>query len=164
MESSEAEEWFSQDILDFLFSPAVLELEGDVPMQPTLGNEPHLQQSQPTSFAIVTDADIEKLKDKNTNQNTAKTTTTWARRFQKWQEERGLSVQPSSQPEPAELDRTLQRYFAELRKEDGSEYEPDSLRTMLASLDRLFKEGGYKHAFSKTKSLKAQGKCLMDTP
>jgi len=40
------------------------------------------------------------------------------------------------------LDGVLQQFFAELRKKDGKEYEPDSLRTMLSSLDRFIREKG----------------------
>jgi len=36
----------------------------------------------------------------------------------------------------SELDGILQYFFAEVCKQDG-EYEPESLRTMLASLDRF---------------------------
>ena len=42
--------------------------------------------------------------------------------------------------EGKQLDETLQKFFAEIRKKDGSEYEPDSLRVMLASLDRHLRE------------------------
>ena len=35
-----------------------------------------------------------------------------------------------------ELDEKLRRFFAEVRKKDGSDYDPDSLRVMIASLDR----------------------------
>ena len=161
MAVSRAEEFFSHDILEFLLSPTALELESGTAEQPVLRNQPTIpQQGEPTAFVSVTDADIEKLKDKNTNRNTARTTNTWARRFQKWQEDRGLCIQPSSQLEPAELDKILQRYFAEIRKEDGSEYEPGSLRTMLSSLDRYFKEGGYKHSIIKDKEFESSRKVL----
>ena len=39
-----------------------------------------------------------------------------------------------------QLDEKLQKFFAEKRKKDGSEYEPDSLRVMLAALDRHMRE------------------------
>ena len=42
--------------------------------------------------------------------------------------------------EAKQLDETLQKFFAEIRKKDCSEYEPDSLRVMLASLDRHLRE------------------------
>ena len=38
--------------------------------------------------------------------------------------------------------RNYRSFFAEVRKKDGSDYEPDSLRVMLASLDRHLKEAG----------------------
>ena len=41
-----------------------------------------------------------------------------------------------------ELNGTLKRFLAEVRKSDGSEYEPDSLRTMLAALDRHLRQAG----------------------
>ena len=42
--------------------------------------------------------------------------------------------------EAKQLDDTLQKFVAEIRKKDGSEYEPDSLRVTLASLDRHLRE------------------------
>ena len=44
--------------------------------------------------------------------------------------------------EAKELDGKLQRFFAEVRKKDGSDYEPESLRVMITSLDRHLKETG----------------------
>ena len=45
----------------------------------------------------------------------------------------------------------MQYFFAEIRKNDGSEYEPDSLHTMLSSLDRWLREKGYKYILIKVK-------------
>ena len=42
--------------------------------------------------------------------------------------------------EAKELDECLSRFFAEIRKSDGSDYEPDSLRVMLGALDRHLKQ------------------------
>ena len=42
--------------------------------------------------------------------------------------------------EGKQLDETVQKFFAKIRKKDGSEYEPDSLRVMLASLERHLRE------------------------
>jgi len=36
---------------------------------------------------------------------------------------------------PQALDEILTRFYAEMRKRDGSEYEPDSLQVMQASID-----------------------------
>ena len=37
---------------------------------------------------------------------------------------------------PATLDEVLQKYYLEVRKQDGSQYEPDSLKVMQAALER----------------------------
>ena len=58
-----------------------------------------------------------------------------------WAEEKGYSPDIVSY-EAKELDGKLQRLFAKVRKKVGSDYEPDSLRVMIASLDRHLKETG----------------------
>ncbi len=37
---------------------------------------------------------------------------------------------------PTTLDKVLQKFYLEVRKQDGSEYEPDSLKVMQAALER----------------------------
>ena len=51
----------------------------------------------------------------------------------------------------SELDKILQHVFAQLRKKDGTNYEPDSLRTMLGALDRYFRNAGYNFRIIKDK-------------
>ena len=41
-----------------------------------------------------------------------------------------------------ELDAVLCKFYAEVRRKDGEEYEPDSLAVMQASLDRHLKNVG----------------------
>ena len=82
----------------------------------------------------ATDEELWQLQSKNTNKNTVNSTKTWANRFEAWQKVQGVAF--PSDPDPRQLDAILHQFYAELRKEDGSEYEPDSLRVMLASLDR----------------------------
>ena len=68
-----------------------------------------------------------------------KCTTTWVKRFQKWQEVGGVT---ENLPDiSAKYFATiLQKYFAELRTEKGGEYVPDSLRTILGATHRYVKE------------------------
>ena len=47
---------------------------------------------------------------------------------------------------PKELDAILCRFFAEIRKKDGGEYEPESLAVMQSALDRHLKNAGKKHS------------------
>lgn len=50
-----------------------------------------------------------------------------------------------------ELDVALQNFYADLKKNDGTDYEPESLRTMLAALDRSFRSSGCKYSIVKDK-------------
>ena len=47
------------------------------------------------------------------------------------------------QHEPAELNRLLEKFYAQVKNKNGQDYEPDSLRVMIASLDRHLKENQY---------------------
>ena len=51
-----------------------------------------------------------------------------------WAESKNFEINLLSY-DAKQLDDTLQKFFAEIREKDGSEYEPDSLRVILASLD-----------------------------
>ena len=73
----------------------------------------------------------------NTKKSTKTCLTVWTTRA----EEKGYSPDIVSY-EAKELDEKLQRLFAEVKKKDGSDYEPDSLRVMIASLDRHLKKTG----------------------
>ena len=37
----------------------------------------------------------------------------------------------------------LQKFYVEIRKKEGGDYEPDSLKVMMACLDRYLKSKGY---------------------
>ena len=109
-------------------------------------------------FATATAEELRRLQSKNKNKNTVNSTKTWVNRFEAWQRVRGVAV--PSDPEPRQLDAVLQQFYAELRKEDGSEYEPDSLRVMLASLDRHFQEKGLPFSIRKDKAFEASRRTL----
>ena len=86
--------------------------------------------------------ELEALKSKTRNKNTDHSTGTWINTFQSWAKERGLN-QELSWHVPHDLNDVLMKFYAELRKADGSEYEPACLRVMRASLDRYLKEKKY---------------------
>ena len=83
--------------------------------------------------------EIQELKENSENQNTKKSTSTWLNVWTSRAESKNFETNLLSY-EAKQLDETLQKFFAEIRKKDGSEYEPDSLRVMLASLDRHLRE------------------------
>ena len=65
----------------------------------------------------------------------------WIRRFDAWRAERGIST-PLHETPRENLNVILKHFYAKVVKENGNEYEPDCLKTMLASLDRHLKEHG----------------------
>ena len=99
-------------------------------------------------FPEISCEEIEKLAEKAVNKNTVKTTKTWMNVWKSWAESKGLN-NDIVKYEAKELDECLSRFFAEIRKSDGSDYEPDSLRVMLAALDRHLKENDSKISIAK---------------
>ena len=93
-------------------------------------------------FAVSSENIVEQLKENAKNPNTRKTTQTWLNVWQKWATERKLHAKIEDY-RPEVLDNLLQQFYAEVRTKDGSDYEPESLKTMLAALDRHLKEHDY---------------------
>ena len=80
------------------------------------------------------------------NANTAKSTGTWVKQFNKWRKERQIG-QKLEEVSKEQLDGILQLFFAEICKSNGTTYELDSLRTMMAALDRHLREKEAHSAF-----------------
>jgi len=53
-----------------------------------------------------------------------------------------------------ELDRVLQEFYCHVRKQNGDEYKPDSLQTMLAALDRHLSGCGCSYSIMKDREFK----------
>ncbi len=83
--------------------------------------------------------ELQRLKDKNKNLNTARTTSTWVNRFEEWRVARGYP-HPLEKIEKKDLDGVLQLFYSTVKKENGENYEPCSLRTMLSCLDRFLRD------------------------
>ena len=80
-------------------------------------------------FGIVDGKGIDELKELRENENTKKSTEQWKKVFQKWATERGKEKNLEAY-ECVDLDKTLSQFYAEVRKESGEDYEPDSLRVI----------------------------------
>ena len=83
--------------------------------------------------------ELQRLKDKTKNINTTRTTSTWVNRFEEWRVARDLP-HPLEKIEREELDGVLQLFYSAVKKENGENYEPGSLRTMIACLDRFLRD------------------------
>ena len=80
-------------------------------------------------FLYCNAKELQQFKENEENSNTKKSTKTWVTVWTTWAEEKGYSPDIVSY-ETKELDEKLQKFFAEVRKRDGSDYELDSLRVM----------------------------------
>ena len=93
-------------------------------------------------FKDVTDEEITVLKDAAENVNTRKSTINWVRVFETWCDENDLEKNPEMVL-PEQLDKILERFFACVCKQDGTDYEPGSLKVMQAALDPGIRPLGY---------------------
>ena len=93
-------------------------------------------------FAEASESEINKFKEKSKNDNMKKATNNWISTYRNWAKYRGVSLNIEKVP-VFELNKTLEIFFAEIKKKDGSDYEPTSLASMQAALDRHLKENGY---------------------
>ena len=64
---------------------------------------------------------LETLKEAE-NKNTKRSTTTWMRVWSSWAKSRNINVNMET-ISPAALDEILQKYYLEVRKQDGTDYE-----------------------------------------
>ena len=86
---------------------------------------------------------IELLKIGSENKNKKRSTEYWKGIFEKWARIRGKEEQQERYDLFPELNEALSQFYAELRKENGQDYEPDSLRVMQAALDRHLRSQNY---------------------
>ena len=100
-------------------------------------------------FKDVTDEGITVLEDAVENVNTRKSTISWVRVFETWCNVNDLDKKNPEMVLPEQLDKILERFFACVCKQDGTDYEPGSLKVMQAALERHLKEKGYSFSIIK---------------
>ena len=94
-------------------------------------------------FGNASHDDTQKLMDKSKNKNTTKATATWMNLYHTLAKHR-REVLEIEKVEPKKLDEIL-HYFTELKKQNGQDYEPNSLCSMPALIDRYLCERGYRY-------------------
>ena len=80
------------------------------------------------------------------NKNTKRSTNTWANVLNSWMPISGYRKQPSEY-DPLELNSILERFYAELKKTDGKDYEPNCLRVIMSTIDRYLLFGAFVTTF-----------------
>ena len=84
-----------------------------------------------STFTFATETTVEK-------RNTAKSTGFWLSVWKNWCVDKDVTDEIENY-EPAEL---LEHFYAEVNNKKGEDYEPESLKVMMASLDRHLKNKG----------------------
>ena len=104
---------------------------------------------------------IQSLKENAKNKNTQQSTNNWVKVWKSWAAQKGYD-DSIEKYEPQGLNKILEEFYATVRKKDGEDYEPDSLRVMVTAIDRYLTEKEYKHSIICEKSLKAPSKFLRE--
>ena len=100
------------------------------------------EKSSENRFPELTEDEVDSLYAKASCNNTNRTAKTWLNTYISWAKLRSQR-QDIENLSPRELNSVLGQFYAELKKINGEDYQPESLAVMQASLDRHLKEKGY---------------------
>ncbi|XP_028407312.1 uncharacterized protein KIAA1958-like [Dendronephthya gigantea] len=95
-----------------------------------------------TRFPNLSENDIEEIKNANVKINTERSTKTWLNVWSNWCSARGIT-QPIELFSYEQLDKHLSKFYAEVKKVNGADYETESLRVMQAAIDRYLRDKNY---------------------
>ena len=76
---------------------------------------------------------IQSLKENAKNKNTQQSTNNWVKVWKSWAAQKGYG-DSIEKYEPEALNKILEEFYATVRKKDGEDYEPDSLRVMVTAI------------------------------
>ena len=102
---------------------------------------------------------IQSLKENAKNKNTQQSTINWVKVWKSWAAQKGYD-DSIEKYEPEGLNKILEEFYATVRKKDGEDYEPDSLRVMVTAIDRYLAEKEYKHSIIRDKEFKSSKQVL----
>ena len=94
------------------------------------------------TFAFATETTVEELKNCSKNENSSKSTGFCLSVWKNWCVDHKEITDEIENYEPAELNTLLEHFYAEVNNKKGEDYEPESLKVMMASLDRHLKNKG----------------------
>ena len=114
-------------------------------------------------FAMMVADGVVRLQETSKNHNTTISTNTWVNCYRAWAQCRNESTVLETLV-PEDLNLVLCRFYAEIRKQNGKDYEPDCLRVMQSALDRHLKNANYPCSIITDRSFKSsqevlEGKC-----
>ena len=102
---------------------------------------------------------IQSLKENAKNKNTQQSTNNWLKFWKSWASQKGYG-ESMEKYEPEAMNKILEEFYATVRKKDGEDYEPDSLRVMMTAIDRYLTEKEYKHSIIRDREFKSSKQVL----
>ncbi|CAH3024027.1 unnamed protein product [Porites evermanni] len=119
-------------------------------------------------FGFASETTIEELKNFSKNPNTVKSTSSWRNVWETWCKRKNI-VNKIEENEPEKLNKLLETFYAELletfyaevKNKNGDDYEPDSLRVMIVTLDRHLNEKGYKFSIMRGREFHSSKQVLV---
>ena len=102
---------------------------------------------------------IQSLRENGMNKNTVQSTNNWVKVWKSWAAEKGHD-ESIEKYEPEALNKILEQFYATVRKKDGDDYEPDSLRVMVTAIDRYLTEKEYKYSIIRDREFKSSKQVL----
>ena len=79
------------------------------------------------------------------NKNTLQSTNNWVKIWKSWAAQKGYD-ECIEKYAPETLNKILEQFYAAVRKKNGDDYEPGSLRAMVTAIDRYLIEKEYKYS------------------
>ena len=92
-----------------------------------------------STFAFATETTVDELKNYSKNEKTAESTGFWHSVWNNWCVDKEITDEIENY-EPTELNTLLEHFYDEVNNKKGQDYEPESLKVMMASLDRHKKQ------------------------
>jgi len=102
---------------------------------------------------------IQSFKENAMNKNTLQSTNNWVKVWKSWASQKGYD-DSIEKYEPEALNKILEQFYATVRKKDGDDYEPDSLRVMVTAIDRFLSEKEYKYSIIRDRQFKSSKQVL----
>ena len=94
-------------------------------------------------FVFVSDEEVSRFVEENETKNTARKTVQDVALLKSFLSEKILKEPEELPRAPLQLDASLKELILSVRKRDGSDYEPSSLRYLVASIERYLKQKSY---------------------
>ena len=110
-------------------------------------------------FGFASETTIEELKHFFKNPNTVKSMSFWLNVWETWCKQKNITNK-IEENEPEKLNKLLETFYAEVENKNGEDYEPNSLRVMIAALDRHLNEKRYKVSIIKDREFHSSKQVL----